>query len=82
MEKKYSISELRALANELKKKTHGEGYESFHELQEAPALLLSLRASNANIESILLDHRFRSMEWEPDVREVLRFIMKNRHPNS
>ena len=48
------------------------------ELQEAPALLLRLRASNANIESVLLNPRFRSMEWEPEVREVLRFIMKDK----
>lgn len=49
MEKKYSISELRALANELKKKTHGEGYESFHELQEA----MHLQTALLNVASYL-----------------------------
>ena len=42
MEKKYSASELRAIANELQEKTHGEGYESFHELQEAMYLQTAL----------------------------------------
>lgn len=49
MEKKYSISELRALANELKEKTHGEGYESFNELQEA----MHLQTALLNVASYL-----------------------------
>lgn len=49
MEKKYSVSELRALANELKEKTHGEGYENFSELQEA----MHLQAALLNVASYL-----------------------------
>lgn len=52
MEKKYSASELRALANELKMKTHGEGYENFYELQEAMRMRTALLNVASYIERI------------------------------